>query len=208
MYVLFALITIQSGIDLPAPVSQFIIPLLRGLLDRIDAFATPVTFPKWSDEAEKATTPAKLLKLLKTRKPLRHVLTSDFFMCVQAVEAKHLPTRYLASLGSPPSDEYTLQMENYAEDLLASVDQFVNDYLDAMGDDIEAEQRIVLEDLHNKVVWAYRSGFISAQDWCFQTTFPLLTPTIIKALSDGVLSLNSAITEVHCCVFGSARICD
>ena len=167
------------------------------MLYRIDALATPVKFPKWSDAAEKATTPAKLLELLNTKTPLRHVLTPDFFMCIQAVEAKHLPTRYLASLGSPPSDDYSLQMQNYAEDLLASVDRFVKDYLDAMGDDVDAEQCIILEDLHNKVEWAYRSGFISAQDWCFQTTFPLLTPTVIKSLSDSVLNLNSAITEVR-----------
>lgn len=169
------------------------------MLDRIDAFATPVTLPKWSEEVEAGTDSEELWQLLKSKQPLRHVLTPDFFLCVQAVEAAHFPTSFLASLGSPPSDDYQIHLGNYTEALLASVDRFVKDYLGAMGNNIASEHSIILKDLHNKIVWAYRSGVWNSSDWCHHMSFPLITPTVIKALSDGVYSITDALTEVRFC---------
>jgi hypothetical protein len=176
---------------------QFITPLLRPLVSIIDAFATPVTLPEWSEELADITTSEELWDMLNTKKPLRDVLTPDFFVCVQAVETKHFPTRFLAYLGSTPSEEYTLALQSYTDDLLDSVKRFVRDYLEAMGEDITPEQKIILEDLRNKLCWALRSGTLAAQGWCYQDKWPLITPTVISAVSDGVLGLLGAITEVR-----------
>ena len=155
-----------------------------------------MTFPKWTPGASLSAPAVK--DLLHNVQPIRAMFSTSLTLALSVAHAETLGTLFeLPVKGQPVSDAYSVAFANYRDRVRNIMSSFATAYRAIKGDDLPADEAIVLDDLLNKLAWRWNSDIFFPDTVLDHRFSPVLTPKHFLSVHQQIAKDINAWTEVR-----------